>query len=198
MAATCPPRPALSRRRALQSLALGLASGVPAAHATRAPAACPPLLQFTLKRLQDEAPVPLCEHAGKVLLVVNTASRCGYTGQFEALEALHRRFGPRGLVVMGFPSNDFFQELGNSKAIAEFCRSTYDVRFPMFSPGPVRGRDAQPFYAELIRRSGEAPLWNFHKYLVARDGQTILSRGTRTDPASPAFIADLEKLIDAK
>lgn len=196
------PSPAAPDRRAcLQALAggalLGLGAGRAAA-APASPAACPALLQMTLKRLQDEAPVPLCQHAGKVLLVVNTASRCGYTPQFEALETLHRRHAAQGLVVMGFPSHDFFQELGNNQAIAEFCRSTYDVRFPMFAPGPVRGKDAQPFYAELIRRSGEAPRWNFHKYLIARDGQTILSRGTRTDPLGPAFLADLEKLINAK
>ena len=180
----------------------GVAAAAPAA-GVQAPA-CPSLLQHTLPRLQDEQAVPLCQYAGHVLLVVNTASYCGFTGQYKALETLHQRYGPRGLVVLGFPSNDFGrQEPGDNSSIAEFCENTFAVRFPMFAKSVVRAGGAgqppaNPVFAELAARSGQAPGWNFHKYLVGRDGTRVISHASAVDPLSPRFIADLERLLGPK
>ena len=138
-----------------------------------AAAACPPLLQHTFGRLQDDKPQPLCQYAGKVLLVVNTASYCGYTGQYEGLEALHAKYAARGLVVMGFPSNDFNQESDDKAKIAELCFNTYGVKFPMFAPSQVTGRDANALFAGLAQATGQPPKWNFHKYVVDRQGKPV-------------------------
>jgi glutathione peroxidase len=174
-----------------------LAAAVPAHAAT----ACPALLQQTQPRLQDERPIDLCSYAGKVLLVVNTASYCGFTPQYKSLEALHERYRDRGLVVLGFPSNDFgAQEPGSNKEIAEFCESTFGVKFPMFaksSVAPAANRQVNPLFVALRERTGKAPAWNFHKYLVSRDGQVVLSHGTKVDPQDPAFVADLDRLLGA-
>jgi glutathione peroxidase len=160
-------------------------------------AACPPLLQHTLPRLQDEAPVDLCRFSGRVLLVVNTASRCGYTRQYGALEALNRRYADRGLVVMGFPSNDFGrQEPGTDAQIAAFCRNQFDVGFPMFARSVVRGGPGvNPLFAALADRTGQRPEWNFHKYLVARDGRQVLSFPSALDPQDPGLVRDIERLL---
>ena len=177
------------------------ASPAPAATAaTAAPAAaCPALLDHTMPRLQDEKPQNLCQYSGKVVLVVNTASYCGFTPQYKALEGLHAKYAPRGLVVLGFPSNDFGQqEPGSNKEIADFCESTFGVKFPMFSKTVVKGPQADPLFAELARRTGRAPGWNFHKYLVARDGVAVSSFASEVDPGSRSFAAQVEKLLDAK
>ena len=180
------------------ALALTAFSTLPAAAA----AACPAVLQFTEPRLQDEKPVNLCDYAGQVVLVVNTASYCGYTPQYKSLEALNARYGKRGLVVLGFPSNDFGgQEPGKNADIADFCENTFNVRFPMFAKTAVksvRGGPVNPLYAALAERSGEAPKWNFHKYLIGRDGQSVTSYGSAVDPESPRFVKDIERLLDAK
>jgi glutathione peroxidase len=170
---------------------------------TVAAPACPALLQHKLPRLQDEKPVDLCTHAGKVLLVVNTASQCGFTPQYKALETLHQRYAARGLVVLGFPSNDFgSQEPSNNEAIADFCENHFAVRFPMFAKSTVkagaRGATVNPLYVGLTARSGTAPGWNFHKYLVSRDGSTVTSRPSATGPLDPGFVRDLERLLDQK
>ena len=166
------------------------------------PAECPSLLARQFPRLQDEKPQDLCQYTGRVLLVVNTASFCGYTPQYKSLEALYDRYRSRGLVVLGFPSNDFgSQEPGDAKQIAEFCENTYGVRFPMFAKTRVAasaGSAQNPLFGELFRRTGQAPRWNFHKYLVARDGQAVSSFASDVDPADPAFAARIEKLLDAK
>ena len=172
-----------------------------AATSARASPACPALLQHTLPRLQDEKPVNLCAHAGKVVLVVNTASYCGYTTQYQSLEALSERYRSQGLVVLGFPSNDFSQEPGSGAAIAEFCENTFGVKFPMFaksSVSPGAGPVVNPLFAALAQRSGQAPTWNFHKYLVSRDGQTVRSVASAVDPKDPVFTRDLEKLLKAR
>jgi glutathione peroxidase len=159
-------------------------------------AACPSLLDRSMNTLLDE-PVSLCQYAGKVLLVVNTASECGYTPQYEGLEALHRKYQSRGLVVLGFPSNDFGgQEPGTNKEIAAFCVNQYAVDFPMFSKIPVRGSQANPFYAQLAKASGKAPQWNFHKYLVDRSGAKVRSFDTRVEPGDPKLIAAIEGLLN--
>jgi glutathione peroxidase len=155
-------------------------AGPAAAQTANAPAAprlaasCPALLHYTFNRLQDEAPQDLCQYAGKVVLVVNTASYCGFTKQYEGLEALYAKYGSRGLVVLGFPSNDFGkQEPGSSKEIADFCFNTYGVKFPMFAKSDVIGPDTNPLHANLAKITGEAPKWNFTKYLIDRQGKTI-------------------------
>jgi glutathione peroxidase len=140
----------------------------------RAAASCPAVLHQTFKRLQDESPQDLCQYAGKVVLVVNTASYCGFTKQYEGLENLYAKYGSRGLVVLGFPSNDFGkQEPGNSKEIADFCYNTYGVKFPMFAKTSVKGSEANPLHKNLIKITGQEPKWNFTKYLIDRQGKTI-------------------------
>jgi glutathione peroxidase len=163
----------------------------------RSASACPPLLDHRLPRLQDEKAVDLCQYSGRVVLVVNTASQCGYTPQYQGLEALHRRFGARGLVILGFPSNDFGrQEPGSNTQIAEFCQNQFDVRFPMFAKTGVRpGPQRSPLFAELARRSGQEPGWNFHKYLIGRDGQRVQSFPSAVDPQDPLLLRELEQLL---
>ena len=163
--------------------------------------ACPSLLQRDMPRLQDEKPQPLCQYAGRVLLVVNTASFCGFTPQYKALEALSVRYAERGLVVLGFPSNDYCnQEPGSGKEIAEICENTFNVKFPMFSksrvlPGKQGTETTNPLFTDLARRTGKSPQWNFHKYLVSRDGLEVLSYASDVDPASKSFAQDLERLL---
>ncbi|MDP2005778.1 MAG: glutathione peroxidase [Rubrivivax sp.] len=197
------PSAVLSTLAAALSLALLSAVAAPVAQAQAAPAAatgaCPALLQHSFPRLQDEKPQNLCQYAGKVLLVVNTASKCGFTPQYEGLEALHTKYGPRGLVVLGFPSGDFGgQELNDGKEIADFCFNTYGVKFPMFSKTQVVGKSANPLYVQLVKATGKAPGWNFHKYLVGRDGKPLGSYDSNVTPTSAALVAQIEKALAAK
>lgn len=183
------------RRLLLAALAPLLLSTVPSVWA-QAPAGCPALWQQTVPRLQDEKPQNLCQYAGRVVLVVNTASYCGFTGQYEGLEALYRRYRDRGLVVLGFPSNDFGQqEPGVNTAIADFCENTYGVQFPMFVKTALVGRSAHPLYRELAQRTGEWPRWNFHKYLVARDGVQVKAYTSAVEPQNPTLIKDIERML---
>ncbi len=175
-----------------------LAAGAQTPVSARAGAACPPLLDQQFPRLQDEKPQSLCQYAGKVLLVVNTASYCGFTPQYKGLEALHRRYRDRGLVVLGFPSNDFAQEGGSNQAIAEFCENTFGVQFPMFAKSAVRGADANPLFRELAAKTGRQPMWNFHKYLIGRDGKPVAQYSSLTAPEDPALVARIEELLGAK
>ncbi|HYD74564.1 glutathione peroxidase [Ramlibacter sp.] len=160
-------------------------------------AACPALLQQQFPRLQDEKPQSLCQYAGKVLLVVNTASYCGFTPQYKGLEELYGRYRDRGLVVLGFPSNDFAQERGSNGEIAEFCENTYGVKFAMFAKSAVRGSDANPLFKTLAARTGQQPGWNFNKYLVGRDGQVVAHYPSRTTPQDKALVARIEQLLAA-
>jgi glutathione peroxidase len=150
------------------------------------------------ERLQDEAPPSRCQYSGKVLLVVNTASYCGFTPQYKGLEALYARYRDRGLVVLGFPSNDFAQETGDNRQIADFCENTYGVKFPMFSKSTVRGPQANPLFRQLALATGRQPLWNFHKYLIARDGSVVNSYTSLTSPDSSALVKDIEKQLAAR
>lgn len=162
-------------------------------------AACPALLDRSFPRLQDEAPQPLCQYAGRVVVVVNTASYCGFTPQYKGLEALQERYGPRGLVVLGFPTNDFgAQEPGSNRDIAAFCENTFGVKFPMFAKTTVKGAAPNPLIAELAQRTGQPPKWNFHKYVIGRDGQTVLSFPSATEPGDRGFVDAIEKLVDSK
>ena len=137
-------------------------------------------------------------YAGQVLLVVNTASKCGFTPQYDALEAMHAKYKARGFAVLGFPSNDFMgQEPGSEKQIDEFCKLTYGVKFPMFEKVHVIGKEATPLYKRLAAATGEAPAWNFHKYLIDRQGKVVASFGSQTKPTDPAFVAQVERLIAA-
>ncbi len=150
---------------------------------------CPKILKHTFNRLQDESPQNLCQYSGKVVLVVNTASYCGFVGQYEGLEALYARYKDKGFVVLGFPSNDFGkQEPGSSKEIADFCYNTYGVKFPMFSKSVVSGDQRNSFYADLYKVTGKKPLWNFHKYLINRSGQVIQSFSTLTAPENDGLV----------
>ena len=157
-----------------------------------AAAACPSLLNRDVQTI-DEQSKSLCEYSGKVILVVNTASHCGYTPQYEGLEALYRKYRDRGLVVLGFPSNDFGgQEPGSNKEIASFCVNQYAVDFPVFGKTALR---KNALYAELMKASGRAPQWNFHKYLVDRSGSKVQSFDSAVEPSDPKLIAALERLL---
>jgi glutathione peroxidase len=166
-----------------------------AAPAAAAPASCPALLNQNFKRLQDEAPQNLCQYAGKVVLVVNTASYCGYTKQYEGLEKLYAKYGPRGLVVLGFPSNDFKQEAENAKDIADLCYNTYGVKFPMFAKTVVSGPNANPLHASLAKQTGKEPKWNFTKYLIGRDGKVIEHFPSKVAPEDPQLVSKIEAAL---
>lgn len=191
-------RPLLACLPLLVSSPLLLAVAPPAHAQTPAPAACPTLLNQSLPRLQDDKPQNLCQYSGKVLLVVNTASKCGLTPQYEALEAMNAKYAGKGFAVLGFPSNDFMgQEPGSEKEIEEFCTLTYGVKFPMFEKVHVKGNDATPLYKQLAAATGDVPGWNFHKYLIDRNGKVVASFGSRVKPTDPAFVAKVESLLAA-
>ena len=176
--------------------AIALNSAARAENPAPATDACPGVLNYTFNRLQTGAPESLCQYRGKVVLIVNTASYCGYTHQYEGLEALYRKYKSRGLVVVGFPSNDFGgQEPGSNKEIAEFCRLTYGVEFPMFEKSSVTSIKTNPLYAELLARTGQSPKWNFHKYLVDRDGKQVTSFGTRVEPDNGDLVSAVERML---
>lgn len=166
-----------------------------AAPAAAAPASCPSMLSRTFRKLQDESAQSLCQYAGKVILVVNTASYCGYTSQYEGLEALYAKYASRGLVVLGFPSNDFEQEPGSNKDIADFCFNTYGVKFPMFAKTSVVGKNANPLYVELAKRTNHRPEWNFHKYLIDRNGEPIESFASVVSPSDRRLTEAIERLL---
>lgn len=166
--------------------------------ATASAQTCSTLLDRELRPLAGKAPESLCKHQGKVLLIVNTASKCGLTPQYEALEAMHARLAPRGFAVLGFPSNDFLgQEPGTEEEIQEFCKLTYGVTFPMYEKVKVKGKDASPLYLQLRKATGDTPGWNFHKFLIGRDGEVAASFGSRTKPDDPALLAKIESLLAA-
>lgn len=155
------------------------------------------LLDQNFRKLAAEETVNLCQaYAGKVVLVVNTASKCGYTPQYEGLEQLFEKYQSKGLVVLGFPSNDFMgQEPGTETEIQDFCRLTYDVKFPMFEKTPVKKDHAHPFYAQLAELSGTYPTWNFQKYLIGRDGKYITFFTPHTKPSDPMVITAIEQAL---
>jgi glutathione peroxidase len=159
---------------------------------------CPAALNFMADRLQDEKPQNLCQYAGKVVLVVNTASYCGFTPQYKGLEALYDQYKDRGLVVLGFPSNDFSQEPDGNQQIADFCENTYGVKFPMFTKTAVKGSQATPLFKWLAKRTNTTPKWNFYKYLISRDGQSVESFGSLTGPQDRTFMAHVEEALNAK
>jgi glutathione peroxidase len=156
-------------------------------------AACGNLLDYSHRRLASQAEDNLCEaYGGQVILVVNTASRCGFTGQFADLEALYQKYRDQGLVILGFPSNDFRQELDDEEDTADVCYINYGVSFPMFATTSVRGDEANPLFQALIEAE-QAPRWNFTKYLIGRDGQVLGSFGSRVSPTD----SELEQQVVA-
>ncbi len=176
--------------RIISTLILSLASGSVLACQSA-------LLDQNFRRLASTEEVNLCEaYSGKVVLVVNTASKCGNTPQYDGLEKLYEEYGDEGLVVLGFPSNDFFgQEPGAEKEIQEFCRLTYGVQFPMFEKTSVKKKDAHPFFVALANSSGTYPKWNFHKYLIGRNGDLITNFSPRTQPYDKDLIESIEKAL---
>ena len=156
------------------------------------------LLDQDFRRLASDDVVNLGdEYAGKVVLVVNTASKCGNTPQYDGLEKLYQEYGDDGLVVLGFPSNDFLgQEPGTEEEIQEFCRLTYSIKFPMFEKVTVKEGNAHPFFDQLAAAAGTYPTWNFHKYLIGRDGQLISEFSPRTQPYSDELLSSIKAAIN--
>jgi len=158
-------------------------------------ASCSPLLSRQVENILGEKE-DLCRYSGRVVLVVNTASYCGYTPQYKGLQEISEKYKSRGLVVLGFPSNDFgAQEPGSNKEIAEFCDRTYAVKFPMFAKTSVKEAGGSPLYDDLARATGQRPLWNFHKYLIAPDGVTVTSFPSKVEPESAPFIEKVEEYL---
>jgi glutathione peroxidase len=155
------------------------------------------LLDQDFRKLAADETVNLCDaYEGRVVLVVNTASKCGNTPQYDGLEKLYKEYGDDGLVVLGFPSNDFMgQEPGTEDEIEEFCRLTYGVEFPMFEKTTVKGDAAHPFYRQLADVSGTYPTWNFHKYLIGRNGEYVTEFSPRTKPYDDGVVGAIEAAL---
>lgn len=153
------------------------------------------IYEFTLKTI-DGAPAPLSQYQGKVVLIVNVASRCGYTPQYAGLEKLYRKYKDRGFVILGVPANNFGgQEPGTEAEIREFCKRNYDVTFPMMSKVSVKGADMVPLYRYLTSATGGDVQWNFTKFLVGKDGRVIARFEPNVAPDSPELIAAIEKAL---
>lgn len=153
------------------------------------------LHDFTMNSIEGQ-PVPLAQFKGKVALVVNVASRCGFTPQYAELEAMYRKYKDRGLVVLGFPANNFMnQEPGTDAEIKEFCERKYNVTFPMFSKISVRGEDKAPLYRFLTSQMGGEIEWNFTKFVVGKDGQVVARFSSRVKPDAPEVVAAIEKAL---
>ena len=185
-------------RQGLMTLSLVLGLMMTGSPAVAAASECPALLNHKFNRLQDDSPQNLCQYSGKVVLVVNTASYCGFTSQYEGLEKLYANYKDKGLVILGFPSNDFSQEPGNNKEIADFCYNTYGVKFPMFAKTSVKGKEANALFAALVKAGAKAPSWNFNKYLIDREGKLVAGYGSTTRPDEKTFVSALEKALAAQ
>jgi glutathione peroxidase len=179
---------------ALAALAVFAAFVAPAPSAA-ADSPCPSVLDHEFSNLREE-PVSLCQFSGKVLLIVNTASECVYTPQYDGLEKLYRRYRDQGFTVLGFPANDFGrQEPGLNKEIAQFCQVNYNITFPMFEKTSVVGANANPLFRELAAKTGQPPRWNFHKYLLDRTGQPVAAFESAVEPDDPRVTTQIEKLL---
>jgi glutathione peroxidase len=161
-------------------------------------ATCAPILDVTVRSLNENKAINLCQvYKDKVVLIVNTASKCAFTSQYEGLESLYEKYKDKGLVVLGFPSNDFAnQEPGSEKQIQSFCRLTYGVQFPMFAKTRVTKKNADPLYKNLGEAAGEYPAWNFHKYLLDRNGNFVASYSSFTKPLSKKLVKRIESLLE--
>lgn len=158
-------------------------------------AACDALYDHQLTTLEGK-PFNLCDYQDQPILVVNTASKCGFTPQFETLESLYKQYKDKGLLVIGFPSNDFKQELSDDKKIGDFCKLTYGVEFPMMGKSAVRGADVNPFYKQLIDRTGTAPKWNFYKYVIAPKAKKVTVFSSLTKPDSQAVMKEIKPYLE--
>jgi glutathione peroxidase len=157
---------------------------------------CPELLQFEAKKLHSSQQINFCERfKDKVLLVVNTASRCGFTPQFKELESLYENYKSQGLEIIGFPSNDFRQEHASEQETASVCFKNYGVSFTMVAPSSIKGPQANGFYQSLITKTGQAPEWNFNKYLISRDTLKMEHFGSSVSPMNSALEATLQRWL---
>ena len=156
---------------------------------------CSDLLDTDMRILDSAETKNLCEYEGKALLVVNVASRCGYTYQYAGLQKLYESYKDEDFLVIGIPSRDFLQEYSDESDVAEFCSTEYGVDFPMFSTVKVRGKKAHPFYKKLIAETGVTPSWNFNKYLISKDGKVISTYGSKVKPDSQELIAAIESIL---
>ncbi|MGV6827693.1 MAG: glutathione peroxidase [bacterium] len=158
---------------------------------------CEKLGDTSFQLLGSSEKLEICNtYRGKVLLVVNTASQCMFTPQYEGLETLHQKYANDGLVILGFPSNDFgAQEPGENSAIKSFCQLNYGVSFPMFAKTTLKGDQINPLYKVLIELSGTKPRWNFHKYLIGRNGELVGSYSSWTKPLSRSLVNDIERAL---
>ena len=157
--------------------------------------ACPDVLNSTLRVLDSDDEINLCEYTGNVVLVVNVASRCGYTPQYAALQRIYSKYKDDGFVVIGIPSRDFKQEFSEEAKVAEFCSTKYGVDFPMFATAKVKGENAHPFYKKLIAASGKEPRWNFAKYLISRNGEVIDHYKSRVTPESETLVSAITAVL---
>ncbi len=180
---------------------IALAFAVATAGATTSALAadtCPALLNYKFNTLQGK-PADLCQYRGKAVLVVNTASYCGYTKQYEGLQAIYDKYKDRGLVVVGFPANNFGkQEPGSNAEVADFCERTYKVKFPMIEKTDVVGTGTNPLHEALFKATGDRPKWNFHKFLIAPDGQTVKSFPSNVAPESAVLVSQIEAVLATK
>jgi glutathione peroxidase len=158
-----------------------------------ASANCSGLYDHQFNTLQGKV-INLCDFQDKPILVVNTASKCGYTPQFEELESIYRKH-KTNLLVIGFPSNDFRQELNTDKEIGDFCKTTYKVEFPMVSKSSVTGANANPLYKQLIQITGKAPSWNFNKYLILPGGKKVYAFDSEVSPNSAEIVSLLKPYL---
>ena len=156
---------------------------------------CPKVLDHDVRLLDSSKTVNLCQYDGKVILAVNVASRCGFTYQYESLQALYEKYAEEDFVILGFPSRDFmFQEYSDESKVKEFCSTEYGVTFPMFATSSVKGRKANSFFKALTEKSGVRPGWNFHKYLVSKNGK-VISFDTKVEPDSEILAKEISKLL---
>lgn len=154
-------------------------------------AACSELYNHQFTTLQGDK-INLCDYQDKPILVVNTASKCGFTPQFESLEGLYSNYKDKGLLVVGFPSNDFRQEYSSDKQIGDFCKMTYSVKFPMITKTSVTGANANPFYKQLAGKTGQAPSWNFFKYVVMPGGKEVYAYTSDVRPDAPEIMSKIK------
>ncbi|WGV99413.1 glutathione peroxidase [Vibrio sp. YMD68] len=171
-------------------LLLGAAS--PFSHAE----SCPDILIGKQRLLNSNEEVDLCEaFKGKALLVVNTASQCGFTPQYKELEQLHLTYKDRGFSVIGFPSNDFFQDRGSEEQTANICYLDYGVTFPMMARGSLKGAEANPVFTEIRKQAGVTPKWNFYKFLINKEGKVIATFPSTTSPLNITLTKAIEQQL---
>ena len=156
---------------------------------------CPEVLDHDIRILDSSDSINLCKYEDKVILAVNVASRCGFTYQYKSLQALYEKYGREDFVILGFPSRDFmFQEYNDESKVKEFCSTEYGVTFPMFATSSVKGKKANSFFKALTVESGIKPGWNFHKYLISREG-TVASFDKSIEPDSDILIEEISRLL---